>query len=574
MKVNIKGTKKSVILQPKDYIAGGGEGDVYAKDGIAYKLYKDPAKMIPEGKMADLSGISAANVIRPLEIVCDENGNNLGYTMTHVKDTLTLCQLFPRSFKEREGLDPQKVLNLVRSMQTDVQAIHKAGVLIVDLNEMNTLVSKDFGQAFWIDVDSYQTKHFKATAIMASVSDPQVKSNLFSEGSDWFSFAVLAFQLFIGIHPYKGKHPTIKGMEDRMKASLSVFDPSVALPPVCYPLDVIPPVYRDWFKAVLQSGKRAAPPSDLQATAPVFTKLTHAILSSQKLVIQLLRALGDANEVVRQFAYEASAGLEVAQTSKSLFIGSHAHVSGSDLIHVGFTSGAQPLAVTLGSVKKNRLHIYPVQGGQCEGLDLHVDEVSTYQGRVYVRSGSSILELGFIGNQKSDGQLNVVVVPKQVCSVMTPSIQMFQGGILSSMLGDIYVSLFPRTKASFQVRLPELDGFRILDAKFDSGVLMVVAGKKGIYSRFVFRFADDFSSYDSRRVGDITANGLNFVVLDSGVCVCLTEEDNLELFSSKKDAASIKVVEDKTLGGDMKLVKLKGRLGFVRGNSVYEMRMQ
>lgn len=570
MKINIKGTKKSVVLQPKDYIAGGGEGDVYAKDGIAYKLYKDPGKMIPEGKIADLSGITAPNVIRPLDVICDDQGGNLGYTMNYVKDTLTLCQLFPRSFKEREGLSPQKVLDLVRGMQADVQGIHKADVLIVDLNEMNTLVSKDFTKAFWIDVDSYQTKHFRATAIMASVSDPQVRNNLFTSGSDWFSFAILAFQLFIGIHPYKGKHPTIKGMEDRMKASVSVFDSSVSLPSVCYPMDVIPPVYRDWFKAVLQDHKRVEPPSDLQAVAPVTTKLTRAIVSSQSLVVQLLRSFGETGDILKYFSYVSSVGMEIAQTSQWLFLGPSQYPARTEFNHVGFTPEGQPVCCRL---KGNHLVMTPPNGSMAN-FDTHVDEVSTYQGRVYARSGSSVLEISFSGTQHADGSPNVVAVPRVVCSVMTPSIQLFSGGILSSMLGDIYVSLFPRTKASFQVRLAELDGYKILEAKFDSGVLMVMCAKKGVYDRFVFRFSDDYSTYDSRRIPNVSLTGLNFVVLDSGVCVCLTEEDNLELFSSKKDAASIKVVEDKVLGGDMKLVKLKGRLGFIRGNSVYEMRMQ
>ena len=32
----------------------------------------------------------------------------------------------------------------------------------------------------------------------------------------WFAFAVVTFQLFTGIHPYKGKHPSVLDLDARM----------------------------------------------------------------------------------------------------------------------------------------------------------------------------------------------------------------------------------------------------------------------------------------------------------------------------------------------------------------------
>jgi hypothetical protein len=48
MRLIIKG-KGDVILNPKDdFIWSGGEGDIYSKGDVVYKIYNDPQKMIPE----------------------------------------------------------------------------------------------------------------------------------------------------------------------------------------------------------------------------------------------------------------------------------------------------------------------------------------------------------------------------------------------------------------------------------------------------------------------------------------------------------------------------------------------
>lgn len=570
MKVNIKGTKTSVVLNKNDFLASGGEGSVYVKGDTAFKIYTDPSKMLPAGKIVELASITDPNVIRPKDIICDEHGKSLGYTMRYVSDTLALCQLFPRAFREREGLDHTQVTALVQSMRHNVADIHKAGVLVVDLNEMNVLVSNDFKQAYWIDVDSYQTKHYPATAIMASVKDPLVHHNDFTENSDWFSFGILAFQLFIGIHPFKGKHPTLKGMEDRMKAGVSVFDPSVSLPRVCYPMDVIPSPYRDWFKAVFQDKKRVAPPADLHAAVVNLVAQVRTLVSSGHLDITKLRS---HDYGLRRYFYHGSANTEVVHGDNgSVWVGTGVATNITDPIEVGYTPVGQTPVIARIDKATSQVKLWAA-GGEVSFVS-RADEISSYDGRLYVRNRDRVLEVVLTETQHADGRPKVIAATRDLAMVMERASRLFPGGVLQDMLGSVFVSLFPRSKASFQVRVPELDSLKIVDARFDSGVLMILATKKGKYSRFIFRFTEDYTSYDVREVEDIQPTGLNFVTLESGVCVCLTEEENLELFSAKKGSGATKVVDDKILGNDMRLVKRSGRLGFLRGNALYEMRMK
>jgi hypothetical protein len=96
---------------------------------------------------------------------------------------------------------------------------------------------------------------------------------------------------------------------------------------------------------------------------------------------------------------------------------------------------------------------------------------------------------------------------------------------------------------------------------------------KGIFDRLVFRFDSTFQTYDVRKVDDITPQGLNFVVTDAGVCLCLDEDDKLELTSVHMGSTAMKTIDDKMLGGDLRLYKRGSQVLAVRGDRLYTMRM-
>ena len=163
-----------------------------------------------------------------------------------------LCRLFTRAFRERKGVTQGQILALICAFQETVQHVHDRGGLVVDMNEMNFLVDRDMQRVLFIDVDSYQTPSFPATAIMDSIRDRD--SATYSAGTDWFSFAILAFQMFVGVRPYRGKHATLVDLDARMMANVSVLNRSVTVPATSYPLDILPSAYRDWFEALFEQG--------------------------------------------------------------------------------------------------------------------------------------------------------------------------------------------------------------------------------------------------------------------------------------------------------------------------------
>lgn len=572
MKIHVESIG-DITLTNNDFIASGGEGAIYKKDTTAYKIYTEPRKMIPVGKIHELASIADPNVIKPEHVIFDKNDKNggtpVGYTMRYVNDTTVLCQTFTKSFRDRNNITNDMMLKLVQKLQKLISNVHKAKVLAVDLNEMNFLVNNyGFNEIYAIDVDSYQTPHYPATALMETIRDRH-NPNKFSEATDWFAFAIVSFQMFIGIHPYKGKHPTIPDLDTRMMQNVSVLYKErgveiVGVPKACYPFSVIPKAYLDWYNLVLEKGERIPPPADINKAVIPVAAFVQAV-SSDKIDITDLWTFYDRNHLNEIVDFYESRGKAIILTKKSIFINNNL-VTNLYRHVLGAVINSKDEVVVI-----NKDGIFRANTDNPISFGYKIDDAMSYNGRFYVQNDDKILEVVLAEN---------IITAKVVANIHPNATKLYPGVVIQNLLGAAYVSVFPETNTAYQVRIREIEGSKVVDAKFDSNVLMVVVSRHGAqhntgkYERLVVRFNDDYSSYDIRVVQDITPTGLNFVVLDTGVCVCLNENDDLEIFSAKIGSSNIKIINDKVLSGDMRLYKLNGKVVFTKDNKIYRMSLK
>src|ERR1035437_1387606 len=256
-------SNKNITLTDSEYLAGGGEGEVYVKGSVAYKIYHDRSKMLHIAKMHELQALSdLPEIVIPAEILYNQNGQEVGYAMQYIQDREFLCKLFTKGFRAKNGIGNNDIIDIVKNMQRILNEIHKRKIIVGDYNEMNFVLDKGLKTVYHIDTDSWQTPSFKCTAIMPTVQDMTVPMGYFDENTDWYSWAVVIFQLYMGIHPYKGRHPnyTAKDFEKRVKDKISVFNQDVDIPATAQDFSVIPKIQLDWFKEVFEKGHRGIPP--------------------------------------------------------------------------------------------------------------------------------------------------------------------------------------------------------------------------------------------------------------------------------------------------------------------------
>jgi len=557
-----RGTNQKIRLDQRHFVAAGGEAKVFAKDGVGYKIFLDPRKMIPLQKIDELSVLADPHIIKPESALLDKKKKPVGYTMQFVEDTHALCQAFTRAFKDRNGITPDNSLLLVRKIQFLLKHIHLHDILAVDINELNLLLSEDFEDVFWIDTNSFQTPSFPATAIMEMIRDRHSKK--FTQGTDWFSFAVTSFQFLIGAHPYRGRHPDYgkKEVDRRMQDNVSAFNPKASLPSVCYPFDVIPEVYRKWYKAVFERGERCAPPEDLVAVAAIIAPQVAKVVGTDNFEIQ---EIADFIEEVLRF--ESVQGIRVTECPNYIYVDKK-KIGKQNKANVVVTPIlSRPIAVILSGGMLNFVDI--TRRRQVRSTTACKDFM-VHEGRVYVKYGESVSEIEFV--EIGDNVTHAVGSP--MANVLDQATYMFDGVVVQNLLGAYHISLFPEPGEHHQIRIKELDEYRVVDAKFDKNVLMVIGEKAGKYDRFIFRFSSNYRSYDQRVIEDVAVAGLNFVVLDTGVCACVNEDEELELFASKKDSTGVKQVDDPAISSDIKLFKDGTKLLFGKGNKLYHIKMK
>jgi serine/threonine protein kinase len=571
MKVFIRG-KHSIDLNQNSFAADGGQGKIYIIGNAAYKIYHDPTHMIPEAKIQELATLSELNIIKPENILLDNKNNKIGYTMRAVPDNYALCQLFPKPFRSRNNLSPNKVIDLVRRMQSTISAIHAKHILIVDLNEMNFLVKKDFAEIYFIDVDSYQTHNFPANALMETVRDRHAPSGHFSEATDWFSFAIVSFQMFRGIHPYKGKHSRYATLDERMIHNVSVLNNEVSYPNgAVLPPDVIPPIYQQWYQAVLEDGKRIPPPDDLIGkiiiiTAPqpqiksfaghLFDLISLGIFSRENISGDVLNLYRSGNQLL-------------CLTGNSLYNDrTHFQWVTPGSVSVGFTHRKN--IPTAAHIDNGRLLINELEYGHEIPCSLSAEQVMDYEGRIYFKQGSNIMELDFIEGSNNPQLFKPTAII--VANVMPQATHLYQGVAIQNILGSYYANIFSEAKKSFQIRLKELDGYKIVTAKYEERVLMIIATMEGKYHRFIFRFDLTHSAYVLRMVTDVTYSGLNFVVLPQGICVSLTEIGDIEIFTNDFKNNNVKVLTDPAITGIFNLMKDGSAVVIHKGDKFYQLK--
>jgi len=275
----------------------------------------------------------------------------------------------------------------------------------------------------------------------------------------------------------------------------------------------------------------------------------------------------------------ASGAHLIVATTKSVWMDGHKVSGYGDIAAVGFSSSmGVPVAVQHQDeipVFNNCVSQSPVPFG------LNAQRVVGSGGRLFVKNRDKVFEvtLNDVGGQ-------VVASTRTVASVLPQASLLFPGGVVQNMLGSTFVSIFSigplfvaKGASSHQIRIKELDEYRVLGGKYDEGikggVLMITATKKGKVDRLVFRFDSTFSTYDVRKVEDIQSADLNFIVTDAGVCILLDgDNDCIELSSTKMGSTQVKTVTDSVIGGDMRLFKRGTQVLVARADRVYTMRMK
>lgn len=472
--------KKIRINEIDHFLAEGGEGKLYKLGNVVYKI----AAPLTQTKWNELSILSDHRLVKPEDVIFDQNGKEIGYTMKFIPGE-SLCRLFTTSFKNRNGITPTDISAFVSNFKSLIEYIHSKKILVIDLNERNFLLYNR--EIYGIDVNSYYTKSSKQIFLADSVRDWHTKK--YSDITDWYSWAIVTFQMFIGIHPFRGKHPNFKGpldetMQMRALNNISVFHKDVSIPDSCQSFDTIPIGLKDWYFSLFEQGKRTEPPANFdkiptrtdvtitsQALNIVSEKVPDAILSIHDIGGMIIRG---QNGTYQGKIKWPKCDYIVPFDSKPLL------VNGNDIYYDGLTAK----------------------------IDLVHEDKFVWNNKLVLVTDDSLLEVVFVKAGK------LLISYRKLCGRFS-SLKLCDGCAIQTLFEDIW--LLPHS-----IKLPFKGS--LLDAKLIDKYLMILLEKDNVHTTYLFNIeTKEYETINTDQINFSLLNNMLIVITNDGI---LLKKDN------------------------------------------------
>jgi hypothetical protein len=569
-KVTLEG-RGEVTLKPTDYITQGGEGAIYRKDKHVIKLYLDSAKMAQSGH-ADKIRLLAKHlhhpsIVSPVGAVFDGTGAAIGFYMPFVSGE-AFPRLFTNDWRDQHGFTTESTIALTQGMYEVVGYAHARGVLMADANELNWLADvRDCKKPvpYIIDVDSWQIDRFKAAVIMPSIRDWH--GQVVSKEADWFAWGIVTFNLFTGIHPYKGALVGYKvgELERRMKDNASVFLKDVRLNKAVRDFSHIPGPLLDWYNATFTQGVRTTPPAPTQ-TGKIntqFGKVLRMVTTTTGGLVyrKLFEKSGEAVVSVWPCGVVKTDRGNLYHVQSQKLIG---RVTGTRVAVVAHTDGWL-IVEEIAGVWQWR---FIARTGKETSLSfpLTCNTVVRSGERLFVTTDSELIEVGL--HQFA----TPLLTHASRWQIMSQATVWYNGIGVSNVLGALHLIAPFGEKAVAIVRTPELDGVRVVAAKAGVRFVEVITiNQAGDYEALGFSFTENYHTYTVHK-RNVDGAEQNLTILPKGVVAEIPSDGTLVITVPRNGTE--KRVDDKDLATDMQLAHIGDQVVYRKDGALWFLSMQ
>jgi hypothetical protein len=565
-------------LRPSDHIATGGEGAIYRVSDLVVKLYLEPEKMKARGTPDKVRKMSALlnhpYIVSPLGLALTAAGDPVGHYLPYVEDPPVghpLSRVFTNDFYNSEGFNAGLASTLVDRMRETVMFAHDKGALLIDPNELNwfALSVKTNPEPRIIDVDSWVIGTMPSTvAVMPSIRDWHAKQ--FGKESDWFSWAVVSFQVYTGIHPYKG---TLDGyarsdMERRMKENASVFTSGVRLNRAVRDFSCIPAPLLEWYEAAFQKGERSLPPSpfDTRTMAGRAVHVLRTVTAGRTGLLIFEKLLGyPGDPVVRVF----NCGVALLSSGTLIDIATKRQIAVSRSLNCEVVSTGRGWLI--GNLERKEASFIAIDGGTLKAETLRFrmrgHRLIGYENRMFIVGEDGLTEVKATLLGKT-----VIASPGQTWGIITNSTKWFGGvGVLDAMGAKFVIAPFG-DGAVAQVRTSELDGVQVVAAKAGNRFAsFVTLDKLGEYRKVELTFDREYRSYKAW-TGMVDGPELNLAILPKGVCATIVKDGELDIFVPGN--GNVNRADDSRIATDMLLSNWGDKVVYVQNGELWAVRMK
>ncbi len=560
----------TTTLYPKDHVATGGEGAVYRTGKTMVKIYTDAQRMQRGGfveKIRTLARFSHPHIVAPTNIVSDAKGTPIGFYMPRVEGE-PLARVFTNDFRLRTGFGDADAHTLVDRMRAVVQYAHDHKALMVDANEMNWMAVKDADDSISprvIDVDSWAIGRWGAQVVMPSIRDWHSKG--FSVGTDWFAWGIVTFQIYTGIHPYKGPLTGYKAhdMQKRMQDNASVFHKGARLNRAVRDFSCIPAPLLDWYVATFSKAERTIPPSpyDTGAIGIRVPRIARTVHTAQGNLV-FTKIYDGARKIIRIFP----CGIALSDAGELVLLKSGRVIAtgyGRDTEVVALASGWLAAECVDGVVQVTSID-HKTHRTQKHSLAITAERVLRAAERLFVVTDGSLVEIAVRVLGKT------IVSLGQKWGVQTTAATWFDGVGVQDSFGAMYLIVPFGDKHCAHLRVAELDGMCVINARAGSRFITLVAlDKNGDYHKYELCPDKTYIGYTIWH-DTVDAADINIAILPKGVCATIVKDGTLDIFVPANGTHNR--VHDRFITTTMTLAHHGNTVLFIKDGAVWQVRMK
>jgi hypothetical protein len=161
--------------------------------------------------------------------------------------------------------------------------------------------------------------------------------------------------------------------------------------------------------------------------------------------------------------------------------------------------------------------------GRNELGQVAADDFMTSNGYAYTIRNDGLFQHNFIVLGKTK------LVTKKLASVVSNNTKLFKGVAIQELYGKCRMTVPYEFNRVANIQIPELNGYRIIDASCQGRFCVVIGESKGKYDKFIIYFNEDFTSYETEVESDISYRSVNFMVKQNGMALIAKDGNTLEL---------------------------------------------
>ena len=136
-------------------------------------------------------------------------------------------------------------------------------------------------------------------------------------------------------------------------------------------------------------------------------------------------------------------------------------------------------------------------------------------------------------------------------------------------MGKAFMYLIHDKDTTPLMKFKELDGKKIVNAKYKNNILVVNYKNSFNYTNIVFKINNFFDKYEVIYQEDNDVSNINFTVNDKGVACYIPEDEKMLLFFNQFNNQAIRKIKDTKISLNMKLYSSHSNINIYVNNEIY-----